>query len=171
MDSDVPMFRGNPAHTGQMPGVGPQGDPVLLWKFATHGGGDVCSVAVLDGMVFVGSSVGIYAIDAISGQQRWHSVGGFAVSSTPTVVDGTVYAGSFNGNLYALDAATGQQHWFFAIGGWVHSSPAVDGLVYASSDDILYALDAATGQQRWSFATGGWVASPAVVDGTVYAGS
>ena len=33
------------------------------------------------------------------------------VSSSPTVVDGSVYVGCWDGNVYALDAATGVRRW------------------------------------------------------------
>ena len=69
----------------------------------------------------------------------------------PTVVDGTVYVGSDDGNLYALDAKTGTRQWSFSTGGLVRSSPVVvDGTAYfTSADDNLYAVDAETGQKEW----------------------
>ncbi|MEU8851946.1 PQQ-binding-like beta-propeller repeat protein [Streptomyces sp. NPDC048564] len=117
---------------------------------------------------------------ATPSHQPWtYTTNGF-VSSSPAVVDGTVYVGSNDGNVYALDAATGNRRWlarisrrFFTA---IHhsSSPAVvDGTVYiGSKDQKVYALDAATGTPRWTYATGSSVvSSPAVVDGTVYIGS
>lgn len=94
--------------------------------------------------------------------------------SSPAVVDGVVYIGSYDHYLYALDATTGKQRWRFKTGDEVYSSPAVvGGVVYiGSGDEYVYALDAATGKQGWRFQTGGYVLSPpAVVDGVVYIGS
>jgi len=94
--------------------------------------------------------------------------------SSPAVVNGTVYAGSFDRNVYALNAATGAKLWSFATGGIVQSSPAVaNGVVYVGSfDRNVYALNAATGAKLWSFATGDIVdSSPAVANGVVYVGA
>ena len=56
------MFRGNAAGTGEQPGPGPEGDPVLLWQFDTDGRVD-STPAVVDGVVYVGSSDGaLYAV-------------------------------------------------------------------------------------------------------------
>ena len=68
--------------------------------------------------------------------------------SSPVVgVDGTIYIGSYDGNLYALKP-NGPLKWNFRTGGSA-SSPAVgaDGTVYVGSDDgNLYAIDSGTGQ-------------------------
>ena len=37
--NDVPMFRGNPARTGEMPGPGPGATPEVQWAFETDAGG------------------------------------------------------------------------------------------------------------------------------------
>ena len=61
---------------------------------------------------------------------------GHAVNSSPTVVAGTVYAGSDDHHLYALDAASGALRWAYRTGAAVFSSPAVaEGVVYVGSDD------------------------------------
>jgi len=94
--------------------------------------------------------------------------------SSPAVVDGLVYFGSFDGYVHALDASTGEERWRFQTGGEVWSSPAVaDGKVYIGSGDYsLYALNAVTGEQLWRFETGAQVnSSPTVADGVVYVGS
>jgi glucose dehydrogenase len=68
------------------------------------------------------------------------------VSSSPAVVDGTLFVGSADTHLYALDAANGAQRWTFETAGPVHSSPAVvDGTVYVGSEDNhVYALGTET---------------------------
>ena len=107
-------------------------------------------------------------------EQRWVVETGDEVWSSPSVVGGTVYVGSFDGSVYALDAADGTEQWAFETGEPIASSPVVaDGTVYiGSNDNTVYALDAADGAEQWTFETGGSVqSSPAVVDGTVYIGS
>jgi len=44
----------------------------------------------------------VYALAASDGSQRWQVQTGDAVLSTPAVVNGTVYVGSFDNNIYAL---------------------------------------------------------------------
>jgi hypothetical protein len=83
-------------------------------------------------------------VDAGTGEQEWAFETGDFVESSPTVVDGTVYVGSFDDKLYAVDAGTGEQEWAFESGGAVFSSPTVvNGTVYVGSkDNSLYAVDA-----------------------------
>jgi eukaryotic-like serine/threonine-protein kinase len=139
------------------------------------------SPAVAGGVVYFGSGDGrIYAVDAASGQERWHVQTGDVVHASPAVAGGLVYAGSWDGDLYALDAATGEERWRFHGGrdDVIHnqvgfqSSPAVaGGVVYVGCrDSKLYALDAATGKERWRYDNeGSWVVgSPAVANGRVY---
>jgi outer membrane protein assembly factor BamB len=113
------------------------------------------------------SNVGLMDLD-------WSFTTGNSVYSSPAVVDGVVYAGSFDNNVYALNASTGAKVWSFTTGGSVYSSPTVaNGVVYVGSfDDNVYALKATTGTKLWSFTTGGKVASsPTVANGVVYFGS
>ena len=48
-------------------------------------------------------------------QQKWTYATGDAVSASPTVVDGVVYIGSWDGFFYALDASTGALRWKFQV--------------------------------------------------------
>src|SRR6478735_8098259 len=59
----VPMFRGNPARTGEMPGPGPTADPHILWDVRL--GSCVTTNAVARaGIVYFGSCNGtIFAVD------------------------------------------------------------------------------------------------------------
>jgi outer membrane protein assembly factor BamB len=108
-------------------------------------------------------------------QLEWSfATGHGGVISSPAVVSGVVYVGSFDNNVYALDARTGAKLWSYTTGAGVYSSPAVaDGVVYVGSfDNNVYALDARTGAKLWSYTTGRIVeSSPAVADGVVYVGS
>lgn len=122
---DVPMFRGNLARTGEMPGPGPDPSRGLeaIWKFAS-GPSDhpyISTPAVVDGSIYFGSGdKNVYALDAKTGEERWR----FAtnnVNSSPAVVDGTVYIGSDDKNFYALDAKTGVELWRLVTRFWVAS--------------------------------------------------
>lgn len=180
-------------------------DGAQRWKFKT-GSRVASSPAAAQGRVYFASYDGnIYAVDAKNGEQQWkfttegerrfagrHLHGNDPTGesmpdpfdfylSSPTVVQGTVYVGSGDGNVYALDAATGALHWKFHTGNVVHASPAVaNGTLYIGSwDSYFYALDAKSGQERWRFKTGedhdianqvGIQSSATVADGIVYFG-
>ena len=85
-----------------------------------------------------------------------------SVTASPTVVDGTVYVGSWDGVFYALDAETGAEKWTYNIAdnhavafGRIVSSAAVADfkmnrrrskrIVLFGGGATLYALDARTG--------------------------
>ena len=176
-----------------------------IWKFKSRMP-IASSPAVAGGMLYFVSSTGsLAAIDVKTGQPKWvfaaeyekkfeaKNLHGYPpaaqtipdawdiFTSSPAVVDGTVYFGSGDGNVYAVDAEAGLVRWKFPTKDVVHSSPAVvGGTVYIGSwDSNLYAIDAETGQQRGAFQAGldpaihnqvGFQSSPAVVDGTVYIG-
>lgn len=82
---------------------------------------------------------------------KWIFETGGDVSSQPTVVDGVVYFGSWDGHQYAVDAKTGKQIWAYDCGSSSRSGAAYgDGVLYFG--DIagrLYALDAKTGALKW----------------------
>jgi outer membrane protein assembly factor BamB len=174
---DVPMFRGNAARTGEMPGPGPTVSDVL-WIYTANNkisSSVSSSPAVVDGVVYVGSDdFNLYALDSATGGERWRFRTGGKVTSSPAVVDGVVYVGSWDNNLYAIDAATGEERWRFTADSSISGAPAVaDGVVVVGSlDGGVYGIDAVSGNPRWRFATESGVASsPAVVDGVVYVGS
>lgn len=105
--------------------------------------------------------------------QKWKFQTGGPVKSSPIVVDGTLYVGSWDGHIYALDAQTGQERWKFETGGRVSGSATVmGGICYmASEDGKLYALDARTGEKRWEqrlHPRTKPTCSPAVAWGTVF---
>jgi outer membrane protein assembly factor BamB len=95
--------------------------------------------------------------------------------STPAVTaEGTVYAGTFDGQLHAI-TPDGKEQWRFQAGREIKSSPAIgdDGTIYFGCRDRKFYAVTPAGKLKWSFATGAWVDSSAGVapDGTVYFGS
>lgn len=181
----VAMFRGGPSH----PGVyAPAGSTYvgLQWTFRTPG--DVIgSPTVADDVVYVASGDGgLYAIDLLTGVERWRRELGAPSHSTPAVAGSLVYAVTRDGRIQAVDRDTGRRVWEVATGpdvplAWGHesgdiytSSPTLSGdlLVVGSGDGYVYALDRKTGEVRWRARTGGRVrSSPAIADGRVYVGS
>lgn len=198
MAQDAAMFRGDLEHSGVYAAGGVPKFKAIKWKFHT-GGRVISSPAVVNGLVYVGSTDGnLYAIEAASGTEKWKFTTKAWEVSSPAVAAGSVYFLSYDGNFYALDALSGQLKWKFKTGGERHyaathlhglqpvgetmpdpwdfflSSPSVwKGAVYfGSSDGNVYALDSSSGSLKWKFKTGDVVhSSPAIADGTLYIGS
>ena len=99
--------------------------------------------------------------------------GNGTLSSPALAADGTIYQGTFNGQLLAL-TPQGEIKWRFHAGGEIKSSPAVaaDGTVYFGTRSRFVFAVSAAGKLKWKFATGAWVdSSPAIAeDGTIYVG-
>lgn len=163
--------------------------------FSSVGNGWVSSPAIYGGNVYVATADGalgrivIRCVSSQTGVMIWSKnlsiQNDLTRISSPTVVNGKVYATSHNatsseGMIYCLDATgadgTTTVIWENTTGtdDYIESSPAVaNGKVYVGSDDHkLYCFDASTGEQMWSFSTGDSViSSPAVADDLVYVGS
>ena len=103
-----------------------------------------------------------------AGSQSWHYV-----RSSPAVVDGVVYVGSWPPMVHAVDAESGEQLWTVDTDGPVLTAPAVaDGVVYAtSSEGTVYAIDTDGGTVLWSEPIGEPLTSPRIVAGELYVGS
>jgi outer membrane protein assembly factor BamB/formylglycine-generating enzyme required for sulfatase activity len=106
------------------------------------------------------------------GGLKWKFSTGGPIKSSPVVVDGIAYFGSYDGNIYAVDAETGHEVWKVTTKDKVSGSAAVvAGVVYiAGEDGNMYALDAKTGKQKWvtRLGRGRPAGSPAVAYGVVY---
>jgi len=145
---DVPMFRGNAAHTGEMPGPGP--DPTTgiskQWYVQT-GAPTSASPAVVGGVVYVGTQSkyqsNLYAISADDGRVIWEKSLGTPIYASPSVVDGMVFVGTVDdeslfGDLYAFGTITGDERWRFTTKtdlGFFSSPTVVDGILLIDSYD------------------------------------
>jgi outer membrane protein assembly factor BamB len=124
---------------------------------------------VRDDMVFFGSAAGIYALDAISGEERWqyrpHSrYQPFCSTSSESreqayygISAGSqrVYFGTSDGTFYALDTATGQEIWKTRpIDAKFCGAPAIVGetLYYVlNGPSFVIALNASDGSELWRY--------------------
>ncbi len=167
---DVPMYRGNPTRDGVMPGPGPAGDPVELWKTPLQGritGG----IALANGVVFAQTENGVLgAFDALTGEELWNVETGGTEETPPTAANGLVYVGIDDGNLSAYDATSGEKKWSYDAGGRSNVTEPVDGVLYGSSTGgVAFAIDAATSEQRWrTEVTSESLRGPALADGVLY---
>lgn len=150
------------------------GQPQWSVPFSTDG--QIWSTpAVSNGIVYIGTLSG--AVHAVrigdrQGTEIWRFNAEAGIGSV-TVVDGVVYATSFDQRLYALDAATGAARWAqpFKAQNWFWGGPLVhQGRLYAPSlDHNLYILDAATGVGVFEpIRTGGAIrGTPTLIGGRV----
>ncbi len=125
--------------------------------------------------------------------KHWSFQTGGVVASSPTVVNGTVYVGSWNGYEYALNAKTGTEKWATYLGittvrpdcnpssgaGVSSAATVQNGVAYVGGgDSYWYALNAATGAVLWrvytgdNSVTGGYYnwSSPLIYNGYAYIG-
>jgi len=123
---DFPGYRGLD-RTGMLPAQGLADDweknsPRELWKQPIYGG--YSAFAVVNGFLFTleqrDDREAVVCYDAANGNELWvhtwpgrfeESMGGVGPRSTPTVVDGDVYALGSNGHLVCLEGSTGKQKW------------------------------------------------------------
>jgi outer membrane protein assembly factor BamB len=198
------QFRFNQAHTGFNPfetTLNPSNVPTLrvAWQARLGKLVNYSSPAVVDGVVYIGSSDGrLWAFPATGCGQSlcttplWSSTSLAQIIDSPTVANGMVFIGSQtsptsnDGKLNAFSAAgcgaaTCAPLWQGLAGpqSILQSSPAVaNGTVFIGSfDHKLYAFDAngcgaATCQPLWTGMTGGTIEStPTAVGGFVFVGS
>jgi outer membrane protein assembly factor BamB len=119
------------------------------------------------------------AMDAETGQTLWRFKAG-VIESSPLLIDGILYFGSWDKKIYALDVETQKPLWTYGTGDKVKDGAAyARGTVFMGSyDGNVYALDARTGKLRWKSSaqsrlggTGNWYATPAVAYGRVFIGN
>lgn len=98
------------------------------------------------------------------------------VASTPAVVDGVVYFGTFDSRVMAVDASTGATKWEAKVDESVMSSVTVtDDAVFALSNRHAYRIDRANGHVVWRSVTSAHPiaitpSSPVLVDGRLVFG-
>lgn len=116
------------------------------WVFT---GGDA-SEEVQSDLVAMDGSGTIHKTAPQTGDVVWSVSMPDFVTVTPTVVDGTVYVGCWDGYLYALDAADGDEEWRYELSTPVTGDASVaDGTVYIGDwDGTLHAVSTA-GDREW----------------------
>ena len=114
----------------------------------------------------------LVAMRAGTGRIVWRFRAG-PIESSPLVVGGLVFVGSWDRRVYALDARDGHEVWRFATDDKVKGAAAYsDGTVYIGSyDGHLYALDARSGRLRFSVSLGQIYATPVIEAGRVFVGT
>jgi outer membrane protein assembly factor BamB len=124
-------------------------DGSLLWRFDHQVSWCITSPAIADGVVYAGSSDGLFAhaVDVATGEELWRTPTGHRVFASLAVSGQTVLVANHAGLVLALDRTTGEEQWRFRTEGPVQSSPVPwRGVVFVGSDDgFLYALQGTEG--------------------------
>jgi outer membrane protein assembly factor BamB len=188
---DWPMYRGNARRTASQPGALDQSLSLRWEREASHSPQPAWpglqrlrfdwspQIVVAMNTVLYGSSADgkLYALDAVSGEERWSFPTEAPIRLAPAVAGDTVFVGSDDGHLYALSVRDGTVLWKVRggpsaemllgnermISRWpVRGGPVVDdGVVYftaglwPSEGIFVYAVEAATGKTVWCNTTSG----------------
>jgi outer membrane protein assembly factor BamB len=109
---DWPTYRHDVARTGRASTELPS---ELQPAWETELGGELSAATVAAGALFIASvdAHTVHALDAASGNARWHYTVGGRVDSPPTYWRGRVYFGSADGWVYCLRADDGALAWKF----------------------------------------------------------
>ncbi|MBM3500906.1 MAG: hypothetical protein FJX74_19785 [Armatimonadetes bacterium] len=148
--ADWPMYRHDPARSGQAEGPAPT-LAETAWT-ANLGGPVDSSPAVVSGLVVAGTTTGgLHALNAETGAPLWQAEIGSPIVSAPCVVDGRICFGATDGYVYGYDLPSGGRLWRARTGRSVVAPPlAIGGRVLCgSTDGRLYALDPASGDALW----------------------
>ncbi len=135
---------------------------------------DFCSPVVAPPYIYIGGGDGVlYALDILTGAQKWTYPTGGPIRSSPLVYGGNIIFGSDDYNVYCIDSVAKTARWIFPTADRVVSSPyASDQVIYFGSYDYyFYAINIIDGTLRWKYNTGALIkGSPLVKFGMVYFG-
>lgn len=139
-----------------------------------EGGSVLGNPTLHEGVIyFVSADRHVYAVDAVTGKEKWRFRTNGKVFSTPAISDNVLFVGSYDKNLYAI-SLEGNEVWRFPTGGKIACSPIVNRnlVLIGSNDGYLYAVDKETGKEIWKFKTGDWIfSSPTAWEDKIYIGS
>lgn len=152
----------------------------LLWSFTTKHQlwGTPAYAESCDCIFLPAMDHHLYAINAKTGQQIWQSadLGGAVVARPVIGSDGTLFIGTFKGEMLAFDIQSKEIRWRFQAGGWIFSAAALDGenLIFGDMKGNLYKLKANDGSQVWTKVVGdsntsnAIASTPYVQEGNIY---
>jgi outer membrane protein assembly factor BamB len=137
--------------------------------------------AVSADRVFVSGDFGIYAFPASCSTQcapLWVARTQFSPVAAPTVSDGFVLVGDYQGTIYAFDAATGNLAWKGTVAPSPHAIAAAHGVAYVTTGtgELVAFAVAGCGQAvcnpLWTSAPSGFTLfTPTIANGVVYVGA
>lgn len=126
-------------------------DHSLLWQSQMNGRG-ITAPVIWNGELYAGSSNGSwYALNAFTGEQRWHFQGDGLQQNAYALVDHLlIYLPQSKGLLYALDHR-GFQLWVYDAHAKLRGSPIQDsaGNLYFVTDDNMLSAISSSGRLLW----------------------
>jgi outer membrane protein assembly factor BamB len=139
-----------------------------------EGGSILGSCVAHSGIVYFGCMDRyFYALDLLTGKERWRMQTGDSNAGSPGFDENRIYFPSYDQHVYCVDL-NGKVLWRFRTMDKVFSTPLVhkDRVFFGSGDHNLYALNARTGHLLWKFRTQAAIASnPLVHKDVLYFGS
>jgi len=135
--------------------------------------------ALVDETVYVSNDKGIvYALDALTGAQRWQHDTNETITGSIGADDTTVLLGLQTGDVIALSAENGTPLWRVHLSSEILVAPQISGdtVIVRSVDGKIFGLESATGETRWVYERDVPVLSlrgnstPMIVDDEVFIG-
>ncbi len=129
------------------------------------------ALVVVDDVLYIGGSRGVYAVDIQKKRKKWFFPTGGNVFATPVVLNKMVYFGSDDKNFYAIDRKTGKEKWRFTAQDKIRETALVSGkiLVFYDEEGRIYALKSKNGKELWNFDAGHYLSEELCLsDGKIY---
>jgi len=171
--ADWSMFKNDALHSGYTDDV--LNTPLTL-KWTKDLGFDTdSSPVIVNDILYIGSTFGVFALNAKTGKEIWRFHTDSFVRSVPAVSNGVIYIGADDKKFYAIDAKDGTLKWKndTSLGGYTASAVVVDNRVYViPKDGTFYSFDASSGEIIWLTLVGKIVeSSPAIGEGIITFGT
>ena len=106
------------------------------------------------------------ADQALDRRVAWTVMTGDEIRSSASIAGGSVYVGSYDGNLYTIDESDGAVRWKYRTHRGIVSRPApiAEMVIFGAEDKTVYAITRQHGRTIWTFKTNAPVRSSAAVD-------
>ena len=171
--ADWSMFKNDVSHSGYTADA--VNAPLTLKWTKDLGFETDSSPVIVNDVLYIGTTFGIFSLDAKTGKEIWrYHTNGF-VKSVPAVSNGILYFGADDRKLYAIDAKDGTFKWMNdkAMDGYTASAAVVGNRIYAiPKDGSFYAFDTSNGEVIWSTLVGKIAeSSPAIGEGIIAFGT
>jgi outer membrane protein assembly factor BamB len=168
--ADWTTLRGNPQHTGYVPGALPERwNPAWIRHFPGERLGSAMEPIVADNRVFIATHSGnLYALDARDGKPLWRFQTRAPFLHSPAYAGGILVAGSTDGRLYGLDARAGRLRWSLDAGrGGFSAAPVIaeSRVLIGSRAGDFHAVDIRSGRRLWRRALGAPIRQSAAIAG------
>lgn len=163
VESDWPLFRGDPLQTGVARTTLPDKLEVR-WKINLKKAIESTAAIVKD-TVYIGCyDDHLHALDLKTGEHKWKTKLG-PIKAAPSFHQGKIFVGDEDGMFYCVNAEDGKKLWEFESGGEITAGANFvgDNVLFGSHDGTLYCLAIKDKEILWKVKTEGPVNGSAVV--------